>query len=151
MRDGLTDAFKLVAMDPSIRQVSVTGEGPCFSAGGDLSEFGQSDDRALAHQVRQWRMPAQYLARRSDCYTFHLHGACIGAGIELPAFAGRLVATKDAYFQLPEVGMGLLPGAGGCVSIPRRIGRQKMNLLAITGMQLPAGEALTWGLIDEIV
>ncbi len=96
-------------------------------------------------------MPAQYLARRADCYTFRLHGACIGAGIEMPAFAGRLVATKDAYFQLPEVGMGLVPGAGGCVSIPRRIGRQKMNLLAITGMQLPADEARTWGLIDEIV
>ena len=96
-------------------------------------------------------MPAQYLARRADCYTFHLHGACIGAGIEMSAFAGRLIAAKDTYFQLPEVGMGLVPGAGGCVSIPRRIGRQKMNLLAITGMKLSADQARTWGLIDEIV
>lgn len=151
MRDQLTDAFKLVVMDLSIKQVSVSGEGPCFCAGGDLAEFGESNDRAMAHHIRQLRMPAQYLARRSDCYTFHLHGACIGAGIEMPAFAGRLVADKDAYFQLPEVGMGLVPGAGGCVSITRRIGRQKMNLLAITGMQLPADQAMAWGLIDEIV
>ena len=96
-------------------------------------------------------MPAQYIARRSDCYTFDLNGACIGAGIEMAAFAERLVADKNAYFQLPEVGMGLVPGAGGCVSITRRIGGQKMNLLAITGMQLPADEARSWGLIDEIV
>jgi hypothetical protein len=151
MRDQLTEAFKLVAMDLSINHVSVSGEGSSFSAGGDLTEFGESNDRALSHYIRQLRMPAQYIARRSDCYTFHLHGACIGAGIEMAAFAGRLVADKNAYFQLPEVGMGLVPGAGGCVSITRRIGGQKMNLLAITGMQLPADEARSWGLIDEIV
>ncbi len=151
MRDALTDAFKLVTMDPSINQVSVSGEGPSFCAGGDLTEFGQSNDSALAHHVRQLRIPAQYLARRADCYTFHLHGACIGAGIEMPAFAQCLIAAEDTFFQLPEVGMGLVPGAGGCVSIPRRIGRQRMNLLAITGMKLSAEQALKWGMIDEIV
>jgi enoyl-CoA hydratase/carnithine racemase len=46
--------------------------------------------------------------------------------------------------------MGLVPGAGGCVSIPRRIGRQRMNFLAITGQRLSAEEALEWGLVDEI-
>ena len=150
MRDALSEAFKMVIMDRSIEHVNVYGNGPSFSAGGDLTEFGDSSDRALAHQIRLLRMPAQYLAQEAGRYTFHLHGACIGAGIEMPAFAGRLVASPDTFFILPEVGMGLVPGAGGCVSIPRRIGRQKMNWLAITGERLSADKALEWGLIDEM-
>jgi enoyl-CoA hydratase len=52
---------------------------------------------------------------------------------------------------LPEVAMGLIPGAGGCVSIPRRIGRQRMNWLALTGIRLSVEEALAWGLVDRQV
>lgn len=150
MRDGLTEAFKLVAVDASIEQVTVSGAGPCFSAGGDLTEFGSAQDLTLAHHVRQLRMPAAYLAPHAARYSFEVHGACIGAGIELPAFAQHLTATHDSFFQLPEVGMGLIPGAGGCVSIPRRIGRHRMNHLAVTGERLSADKALRWGLIDEI-
>jgi hypothetical protein len=151
MRDGLSEAFKLVAMDDSIAQVVVSGNGPCFSAGGDLTEFGSASDLSVAHQIRQLRMPAQYLAAHADKYTVNLHGACIGAGIEMTAFAGHVRATGDTFFQLPEIAMGLIPGAGGCVSIPRRIGRQRTNYLAISGKQLSAQDALSWGLIDEII
>ncbi|MEM7020395.1 MAG: enoyl-CoA hydratase/isomerase family protein [Pseudomonadota bacterium] len=150
MRDSLADTFKLVAMDASIQAAQVTGNGPSFCAGGDLSEFGSNRNPVAAHLVRNMRMPAQYLAQRADIYTFNLHGACIGAGIEMPAFAGKLIADKDTFFVLPEVGMGLIPGAGGCVSIPRRMGRQRTNFMAITGKQVSATEALAWGLIDEI-
>lgn len=150
MREGLSEAFNLVAMDDSIERVVVSGAGPCFSAGGDLTEFGTSRDVAEAHRIRQLRMPAQYLAEHAQRYRFRLHGACIGAGIELPAFAGHISATRDAFFRLPEVAMGLIPGAGGCVSIPRRIGRHRTNYLAVTGMELSAEKALSWGLIDEI-
>ena len=52
-----------------------------------------------------------------------VHGACVGAGVELAAFADRVIARPSTRFRLPEVGMGLIPGAGGAVSIPRRIGR----------------------------
>lgn len=151
MRDGLTEAFKLVALDTSIERVAVSGIGPCFSAGGDLTEFGSAKDLALAHHIRQLRMPAQFLAPHKNRYAFTLHGACIGAGIELPAFAKHLRARPDTFFQLPEIAMGLIPGAGGCVSIPRRIGRQRTNYLAITGETLAVDRALSWGLIDEIV
>ena len=151
MRDALTEAFKLVAADASIVGVTVSANGACFSSGGDLDEFGTVADPAEAHRIRMLRMPARYLCVRAPRYHFRVHGACIGAGIELPAFAGRLTATADTYFNLPEVAMGLIPGAGGCVSIPRRIGRQRTAYMAILGDNVPAERALAWGLIDAIV
>ena len=150
MRDGLTEAFKLAAMDASISHVQVRGNGPAFCAGGDLTEFGVVDDVSRAHEIRQLRMPARYLALCAEKTTFSVHGACIGAGIELPAFAGRVVAAKDTVFRLPEVAMGLVPGAGGCVSIPRRIGRQRAAWMAISGAEVNAELALAWGLVDEV-
>lgn len=150
MRDSLTEAFKLVAMDSTIDGVDVRANGPSFSAGGDLTEFGTADDLSMAHRIRSLRMPARYLAPHAARYTFHLHGACIGAGIELPAFAGRLVASRDTVLRLPEVAMGLIPGAGGCVSISRRIGRQRTAWMAITGKAIDVEEALQWGLIDAV-
>jgi hypothetical protein len=150
MRDALTEAFKLVAMDSSIRDVFVSANGPCFSAGGDLDEFGTANDLAEAHRIRMLRMPARYLAAHASRYRVRVHGACIGAGIELPAFAGRLTARRDAFFQLPEVAMGLIPGAGGCVSISRRIGRQRTAYMAILGERITAERALAWGLIDAL-
>lgn len=150
LRDGLADACRLVAVDASIETVEVRGNGPVFCAGGDLAEFGSVTDLSVAHETRMTRMPAQYIALAADRYTFRLHGACIGAGIEMPAFAKQLVATADTIFRLPEVAMGLIPGAGGCVSIPRRIGRQRTALMAVTGMDVTAETALAWGLIDAI-
>lgn len=150
MRDALSEALQLLAVDRRIRRARITGAGPAFCAGGDLTEFGSSKNPALAHQIRQLRMPARYLAEEGARCHFHLHGPCMGAGIELAAFAGRISAAEDAVFQLPEVSMGLIPGAGGCVSLTRRIGRQKTNWLAITGLRLNAEEALELGLIDEI-
>lgn len=150
MRDALTDAFRWVVQDPSITRVEVSAQGPCFSAGGDLTEFGTMTDLAQAHRIRMTQMPARYLAACHDRCHFRVHGACIGAGIELPAFAARLTAKPDARFRLPEVGMGLIPGAGGCVSIPRRIGRQRTARMAILGDDVDADEALAWGLIDAI-
>jgi enoyl-CoA hydratase/carnithine racemase len=82
--------------------------------------------------------------------TAHLHGACLGAGIELPAFARRVIAAEDTRFALPELGLGLVPGAGGTVSLTRRIGRWRTAYLALTGLSLTAQEALRWGLIDAI-
>lgn len=149
MRDALTEAFRLVAVDPTLT-VDVYGNGPSFCAGGDLAEFGTTPDPATAHRVRMLRMPARYLAPHADRYHFHLHGACIGAGIELPAFAGRISAASDVFFQLPEVAMGLIPGAGGCVSIPRRIGRQRTAYLALTNLRIDAAQAFAWGLVDAV-
>ena len=82
--------------------------------------------------------------------TVRAHGACVGAGTEITAFAGRVIAAPDAFFALPEVRMGLVPGAGGSVSVPRRIGRWRAAWLMLTGERLTAETALRWGLADEI-
>ena len=68
----------------------------------------------------------------------------------MPAFAGRVVAREDAFFQLPEVGMGLIPGAGGTTSILRRIGKRRLAYMALTGARIDAGTALDWGLVDAL-
>jgi enoyl-CoA hydratase len=150
MRDALVEAFELAAADPSIDTLSVDARGSCFSIGGALEEFGTAPDPATAHAVRCLRLPAAALLRVRAQSHFHVHGACIGAGIELPAFAGRLTASANAFFQLPELRFGLIPGAGGCVSLPRRIGRQRTAYLALSGRRINAATALSWGLIDAI-
>ena len=82
---------------------------------------------------------------------FQLHRACIGAGIELPAFAAHVVAARNTFMQLPEIQFGLLPGAGGTVSIAKRIGRHRTAYLALSARRINAATALQWGLIDAIV
>ena len=71
--------------------------------------------------------------------TARVHGPSVGSGVELAAFAGRVVAAPDATFALPEVAMGLVPGAGGTVSIPARIGRHRTAWLALTGERIDGG------------
>jgi enoyl-CoA hydratase/carnithine racemase len=149
-REALLDGLLIASADPALR-VELAGDGPAFCSGGDLDEFGTAEDPASAHLVRVARSPGCAIAGMAHRVTAFLHGPCIGAGVELPAFAGRVVAAPDATFALPEVGMGLVPGAGGTVSITRRIGRQRTAWLAITGRHIDAGTARAWGLIDEIV
>jgi enoyl-CoA hydratase/carnithine racemase len=100
--------------------------------------------------VRSTRNPGRLLARIARRTQARVHGACIGAGAELPAFAARVVSRPDAFFQLPELSMGLVPGAGGTASLPRRIGRHRTAWLALTGERVDAGTALRWGLVDEV-
>ncbi|MEU9288627.1 enoyl-CoA hydratase/isomerase family protein [Streptomyces sp. NPDC048275] len=149
-RDALCEALHVAVADPSIAHVDLYGNGPAFGSGGDLAEFGTSRDPARAHLLRVHRSPAALLQACGSRVTAHLHGACVGAGIELAAFAGRVLAAPDTVIQLPEIGMGLIPGAGGTVSVPVRIGRERTAYLALSGVALTAGEALGWGLVDEI-
>ncbi len=150
MRDGLWEALQLVTADRSIATACVSGNGPCFSSGGDLDEFGTAPDPATAHAVRSLRLPAALLLRCVDRVEFRLHGACVGAGVELPAFGRRVHARHDTFFQLPEIRLGLIPGAGGCVSLPRRIGRQRTAYLGLSATRIDAAQALVWGLVDTV-
>jgi hypothetical protein len=149
MREGLLDGLAVAVADPQVR-VELRGAGSDFCSGGDLDEFGTSTDPATAHVVRLGRSAGRALHQVADRTTAFVHGACVGAGVELPAFAARVVADPGARFRLPEVAMGLVPGAGGTVSLPRRIGRQRTCRLALTGEWLDAETALAWGLVDEL-
>ncbi len=150
MRDALIEAFELVDADPAISAVHLRGAGPSFCSGGHLDEFGTARDAGAAHLLRVERSVGRRVHEQRARVTAHLHGACVGAGIELAAFAGRVVARPDTLIRLPELGMGLIPGAGGTVSIPRRIGRHRTAFLALTGGALDAATALRWGLVDEL-
>lgn len=150
MRDGLVAALEVPQLDPTIARIVLDGNGTSFSAGGDLDEFGTTPDLAIAHLIRTRAGAARHMARLADRIEVRVHGSCVGAGIELPAFARTIVARADAVFRLPEIGMGLIPGAGGTVSIPRRIGRHRAYHLFVTGAAIDAPRAVEWGLIDRI-
>jgi enoyl-CoA hydratase/carnithine racemase len=150
MRDELVGALELPALDRTITSVLLAGAGPNFCSGGDLAEFGTLPDPATAHGIRMQRNAGWRISLVADRTTVHLHGACIGAGIELAAFSGVVEAADDATIALPEVGMGLIPGAGGTVSVARRIGPARTAWLALTGTRLDAATARRWGLVDKV-
>jgi enoyl-CoA hydratase/carnithine racemase len=149
MRDALCEAFALVAADPSLT-ATLRGAGPSFCSGGDLREFGTFPDPETAHAIRLERLPARGLAAVRHRVTAEVHGHCVGAGAELAAFCHRVVAHPGTTFRLPEVAMGLVPGQGGTVSLPRRIGPHRTAWLALSGQALDAPTALEWGLVDEL-
>lgn len=151
MRDALHEAFALANADETITRVVLRAEGKAFSLGAELGEFGTTADPATAHAIRYLTLPAREAIRCADRLEAEIDGACIGAGLELAAFARRITATRRSWFQLPELAMGILPGAGGCVSLSRRIGRQRTLLMILSGRRLNAREALAWGLVDALV
>jgi hypothetical protein len=151
MRDQLCEALALACADRSLMDVQLHGGGPDFCSGGDLDEFGTLTDPTTAHLVRTARSAAHLLGGLGERVTAHLHGACVGAGVELPALAHRVWARPDTWFRLPEVAMGLIPGAGGTATLPRRIGRHRTAWMALSGAKVDAPTAHAWGLVDKIV
>ncbi len=150
LRDGLVDALRAVAAADHGEPVVLRGRGPSFCSGGDLAEFGSFPDPVTAHLVRSTRLPARAVLDVRHRLTAEVHGACVGAGVELAAFAARVVADPSTTFRLPEVGMGLVPGSGGTWSLTHRIGAQRTNWLALTGASIGAAVAERWGLVDGV-
>ena len=148
-RAALTAALEVAIADPEL-SVELSGTGPDFCAGGDLDEFGSATDLAAAHVLRLEHGPAPRMQAVGDRTSAFVHGNCIGAGVELAAFAHRVVAAPGTRFRLPEIDMGLIPGAGGTVSVPRRIGRWRAAWWMLTGAELDLDTALAWGLVDEV-
>lgn len=150
LRDELSASLSIACVDDSITSVLLRGNGASFCSGGDLGEFGSRPDPATAHITRLGRSPARLIHRIRDRLTVEVHGATMGGGLEMAAFASRVSAAPDSRFALPEIGLGLIPGAGGTVSVTARIGRQRTAALALTGRLIDADTALNWGLVDEI-
>lgn len=150
MRDTLYEALANILDDPSNPDVILEGGGKCFSTGGSLPEFGTARDFAAAHVARSLHSCATALDALGKRATVKLHGACIGSGIEIAAAAHKRIATPDAWFQLPELGMGLIPGAGGTATVARVIGRHRTMWMLLSGKRIGAAQALDWGLVHAI-
>jgi enoyl-CoA hydratase/carnithine racemase len=154
-RSALLEALEVARLDPSVTEVVLSGNGPSFCSGGDLAEFGSFADPASAHLARTRYSPALVLdeltARLGRRCRADVHGQVLGSGLEMAAYCGWVRAHRDAVLGLPELSLGLIPGAGGTVSITRRIGRWRTAYLVLSGRTIDAAAALRWGLVDEIV
>lgn len=150
LRDQLHETLRIAVADSSVTRVTLHGDGPGFCAGGDLDEFGTTPDPVFAHLVRTTAGVAGTLEALRPRLEVRVHGACIGAGVELAAFAARVEADPATTFRLPELSMGLIPGAGGTVSVTRRIGRWRTAYLGLSGATIDAARAEQWGLVDEV-
>jgi enoyl-CoA hydratase/carnithine racemase len=153
-RAALLEALAVAQLDPSVTGIVLSGNGPSFCSGGDLAEFGTFADPVSAHLARTRYSPALVLdaltARLGRACRAEVHGRVMGSGLEMAAFCGWVEAHDDSIFGLPELGLGLIPGAGGTVSITRRIGRWRTAYLVLSGRTVGADTALAWGLVDAI-
>jgi enoyl-CoA hydratase/carnithine racemase len=153
-RAALLEALEVARLDDSVTEVVLAGNGPSFCSGGDLAEFGTFADPASAHLARTRHSPALVLAelagRLGPGCRAEVHGQVLGSGLEMAAYCGHIRCHPDATIGLPELALGLIPGAGGTVSITRRIGRWRTAYLVLSGATIDAATALAWGLVDEI-
>jgi len=153
-RAALLEALEVARLDPSISEVVLAGNGPSFCSGGDLAEFGTFADPAAAHLARTRHSPALVLgeitARLGRACRAEIHGQVQGSGLEMAAYCGWVQCHPDSVLGLPELRLGLIPGAGGTVSITRRIGRWRTAYLVLSGRSIDAATALQWGLVDAI-
>ncbi|ORW65185.1 enoyl-CoA hydratase [Mycobacterium saskatchewanense] len=153
-RAALLEALTVARLDPSVTRIVLRGNGPSFCSGGDLAEFGSLADPASAHLARTRHSPALALdalaARLGRSCRAEVHGRVLGSGLEMAAFCGWVEAQRDSLFGLPELALGLIPGAGGTVSVTRRIGRWRTAYLVLTGRTIDAATALSWGLVDAV-
>jgi enoyl-CoA hydratase/carnithine racemase len=143
----ILDAIKEGEHDTAVRAFLIMGGGRAFSGGADISEFGQQQPVGLA------TLPA--LANYMDTVTkpivAGIHGFALGGGLELALACHYRCAVAGAQLGLPEVKLGLLPGAGGTQRLPRLIGPARAKKLVYTGQPIDAEEALRIGLVDRVV
>jgi len=152
MRDDMIEVLQAIRNDDEIRVVIVKAEGDrAFCAGADLTEFLTAPPPTAARQVRfdtdLWRLfiniPQVLIAA--------LHGYVLGSGIEIALCCDLRLASEDSQFGLPEMGLGLIPAAGGTQTVPRSIGIGKALDMILTNRWLSAQEALKAGLINRLV
>lgn len=153
-RAALLEALDVASYDPSIDEIVLSGNGPSFCSGGDLAEFGSFADPASAHVARMQHSPALVLddltGRLGERCRARVHGQVLGSGLEMAAFCGWVAAHRDSVLGLPELSLGLIPGAGGTVSVARRVGRWRTAYLVLSGRTIDAATGLGWGLVDAV-
>jgi 3-hydroxyacyl-CoA dehydrogenase len=144
VRAGLAEALRQARDDGAVKAVVIACAGRTFFAGADITEFGKPPEPPGLHEVVAAieAMPKPVVAA--------LHGTALGGGFELALACHFRIAVAGARVGLPEVKLGLLPGAGGTQRLPRLIGPEKALKMIVTGDPIPATEALMEGIVDDI-
>jgi enoyl-CoA hydratase/carnithine racemase len=151
MRDELIEAFAAVSEHPDVRAMVLAADGPHFSAGADLREFG-SAGAVMAARANRWaRDPWTPLWELPVPSVAALHGHCLGAGLEMSLLCDVRVAATGANLGLPEVKLGMLPSAGGTQSLARTIGASAAAPVVMLAGNLAAAEALRVGIVDVVI
>jgi 3-hydroxyacyl-CoA dehydrogenase len=144
VRAGLAEGLKQAAADSAVKAIVITCAGRTFIAGADITEFGKPPVAPGLHDV------LDTIERSSKPVIAAVHGTALGGGLEVALACHYRVGNKNARFGLPEVKLGLLPGAGGTQRLPRVVGAQKALSMIVSGDPIGAPEAMKFGLIDEM-
>ena len=145
VRDGLSLAMTAAIADRGAKAVVIICQGRTFIAGADITEFGGTQKGASLFDVQSAieNSPKPVIAA--------IHGTALGGGLEVALTCHYRVAVPSARCGLPEVNLGLLPGAGGTQRLPRIVGVQKALEMMTSGQHVPAAACLAMGLVDELV
>jgi 3-hydroxyacyl-CoA dehydrogenase len=145
VRQGLRDGVTQAGADGGIAAIVIVCAGRTFIAGADITEFGKPPREPGLHEV------LDLIEGSAKPVVAAIHGTALGGGLEVTLACHYRIGDKGARFGLPEVKLGLLPGAGGTQRLPRVVGVEKALQMIVSGDPIRADEALTHGLIDEIV
>ena len=151
MRDDFAAVLSAVADDPDARALLITGQGPAFCAGADLSEFGTAPSPTIARQARWQRDVWGQLIALDKPIIVAAHGYCIGSGVEIMLLGDVRIAAADTIFAMPETQLGLIPAAGGTQTLSRNAGPSVALDLLLTGRRFGASDALRYNLISRVV
>jgi enoyl-CoA hydratase len=152
MRDELYEVLPAVRDDPEVQAAILRGAGErAFCAGADITEFGTTPSVVIARRVRWERDLWGLFLSLPKPLIVAIHGYAVGAGIEMAMCCDLRVASDDARFGLPEVGLGMVPTAGGSQTLPRTIPPGKAAELILTGDLIDAAEAFRLGLVNRVV
>jgi 3-hydroxyacyl-CoA dehydrogenase len=147
VRTGLGEGLARAQTDPEVKAIVVIGDGKTFIAGADISEFGTPNSAA---EPRLQTLQAAFEASGKPIVAA-IHGTALGGGLELALTAHSRVAVRSAKVGLPEVKLGLLPGAGGTIRLPRLTGVDYALEAVTTGRHIAAVEAADVGIVDALV
>lgn len=152
MRDELYQLLEAIRDDPEVRVAIFKGAGEkAFCAGADLTEFLSAPPPVFARQARFERdIWGLFLSIRQPLIAA-VHGFVLGSGLEISLCCDLRIASADAQFGLPEVGLGIIPAAGGSQTLPRTVGRALALEMLLTGRWLKADEAYRWKLVNRVV
>lgn len=152
MRDDLYEVLGAIEIDDEIRAVIFKGEGEkAFCAGADLKEFLTAPSTVKARRIRAVRDLWRLFMRMPQPLIAALHGYVLGSGMEIALYCDLRIASEDVVFGLPEVGLGILPAAGGTQTLPRLLGLSGALDMLLTGRQLKGKEAFDSGLVHRLL